>query len=370
MLDFNNYKSSPPLTARKLNPMHIPVNNFGFNDSGIEQFNEIYRYCLQHEADGTMKRFELTDNNNIRTAHGLIRGARWKLVVKKTLIEIVLRNFDSRYYRFIIGHNKDKEQKIYGRQAFNIYKSELQKFNINIDDLAISKEEGLAIKQTIPKPRIDLVVAPDRTYYNAHHIDLNSAYNAGMMLAFNVLEPGIRSMYQKRALPNSVFKDVLNMTQGFMQSELIQYRFAHISKAGYVYTERRLNELTESLIAQGFRILAYNTDGIWYQSFDGSRYHDADEGDDIGQWKHDYVDCKVRFRSKGCYEVEGTKVKNSVGKYVYKPVFRGESTYERVKPREEWVWGDIYKGQVKEYQFIEGVGITYVDHRAEFNNLV
>lgn len=330
----------------KPNKMLIPVNNFGFDSDGITQFNEIYQYCLQNAENGLMSEFVITKSGGISIKRENIRGFRWAIIIKTTFIEIVIKNFDARYYRFIIGHQKNQKDGPSGRQAFWKYKEMLQKHNVNLDDLAI--DNGEEVKKTIPSPKIDLLVVENRTYYNAHHIDLNSAYNAGMMKSFPVLEPAIREMYNLRKV-NQDYKEVLNMTQGFMQSSLCGYKFSHISKAGYVYTINKLNELSDKIIEQGGRILAYNTDGIWYQS--DTLYHDNEEGTDIGQWKHDHINCKIRFKSKGCYEY----VDNN-GEYV--PVVRGESSYEKIKPREQWEWGDIYQGEILNYKFKEGIGIV------------
>lgn len=329
----------------KPNKMLIPVNNFGFNDEGVREFNEIYQYCIEHARNGEMKKFVITQSGAISVKIGNIRGAMWMITIKKTFIEIIIRNFDARYYRFIIGHQKDKKEGLSGRQAFWKYSQMLEKHGINLEDLAI--ENGKEVKQTIPSPKIEIAVLEDRTYYNAHHIDLNSAYNAGMMESFPVLEPAIREMYNKRKV-NTEYKQVLNMTQGFMQSELCNFKYAHISKAGYVYTLRRLEELTQKLKANGCRILGYNTDGIWYQS--DTLYHDNDEGSDIGQWKHDHTNCKIRFKSKGCYEF----IENDI----YTPVFRGESSYEKFVPKDQWQWGDIYQGEIIEYKWKDGIGVV------------
>ena len=341
MIDFTKYKSSRP--TMKPNKMLIPVNNFSFNDKDVEEFNEIYNYCLQNAREGKMRNFVITKSGGISIAIGNIRGAMWMLTVKKTFIEIIIRNFDAYYYRFIIGHQKDKTE-VSGRQAWWKYKETVETHGVNLEELAI--DNGFEVKQTIPSPRIELKVAEGRTYYNAHHLDINSAYNAGMMKAFPELEPAIREMYNKRKL-NPEYKQVLNMTQGFMQSQMVGYKYAHISKAGYVYTLNKLDELTMKLLASGRRILSYNTDGIWYQ---GDVYHDSEEGTDIGQWKNDQINCKIRFKSKGCYEYE-------TADGTYKPVFRGESAYEKIVPKEQWQWGDICKGDVVEYYFKEGKGV-------------
>ena len=344
MIDFTKYESSNP--TMKPNKMLIPITNFGFNDKDIAEFNEIYQYCIENARIGHMHHFVLTKSGGISIKIGNIRGAMWSITIKTTFIELLLRNFGGRYYRFIVGHNKDKKENgLSGRQAFWKYSEMLKKHGINLEDLAI--ENGKEVKQTIPAPRIELAVVEDRTYAKAHHIDLNSAYNAGMMEAFPVLEPAIREMYNLRKV-NKDYKQVLNMTQGFMQSELCGFKYAPISKAGYIYTLRRLQELTNKLVAKGCRILSYNTDGIWYQS--NELYHDNDEGTDIGQWKHDHTFCRIRYKSKGCYEfIENDK---------YTPVFRGESSYEKLVPKSQWQWGDIYKGELINYKFKDGVGIV------------
>lgn len=334
--------------------MLIPVNAFGFNDEGMIEFNEIYHYCLENTENGNFKEFEIAPSGSIRTAIGTNRGARWQLIVKKTFIEIVIKNLDARYYRFQIGHKKDK-QETSGRKAFTIYQQELLKDGVDLKSLAI--DNGEEVKKTIPSPKIDLLVAPDRVYENAFHIDYNNAFHSGIITSFPVLEPTTRRLNEKKKTDPEI-KNVFTMTQGFMQSALVGYKYAHISKAGYVWTNNKLDEITEKLKASGYRILAYNTDGIWYQSFTGQQYHDEDEGTDLCQWKTDWINCKIRFRSKGCYEVEGYEVKGDKVTYKYKPIFRGESSYEKIVPREQWVWGDIYKGDVVQYKWKDGIGVV------------
>lgn len=353
MINWENYKYLPP--TMKPNKIKIPVNNIGFNEEGIKEFNELYNYCLEKQRSGEFHEMVLTKSKGICIKPGVLRGACWSLSATTTIIELLIRNTDANYYRFIVGYRKNESKGFSGRRAFQMYTAALKQDGVDLADLAI--DNGKEVKATIPSPKIELVSAiPERTYYNAHHLDINSAFNAGMIEKYPILEKSVRRMYEKRK-EKPIYKDVLNMTQGFMQSELVGYKYSHISKAGYVYTNRRIDELTQLLLDSGRRVLSYNTDGIWYQ---GEIYHDENEGSDIGQWKHDYVDCKVRFKSKGAYEFEGTVVKT--GEKVYKPVVRGQSTYERQVPRKDWKWGDIFKGATVEYKFIEGMGlISYVD---------
>lgn len=342
--------------------MLIPVNNFGFNDEGIREFNNIYKYCLQQEANGIFqRRFVITKSQGISIAHGNIRGPMWsiKAAGNKTFAEILIRNPDGRYYRFIIGHHKDKEQNMYGRKAFQIYKQKLLEFNVNIEDFALESDEGFEVKQTIPSPKIGFKenrTTAERTYYNCHHIDLHSAYNAGMMKAFPAFEPAIREMYNMRKVMPE-YKDVLNMTQGMLQSEILQYRFSHISKAGYVFVNEQLDIMAEKLRTSGRRILAYNTDGIWYQ---GDLYEDSTFGPDIGQWDTDYKNCKVRFAGDGgSYEVFGEiKEKGLWSEPKYVVHARGKLAIEKTFPREEWTWENsgLFKSPIINYYFVEGIG--------------
>lgn len=345
--DWESCKSSPP--TKNPNKLLIPVNNLSFRDEDVAKFNKIYTDCIKREQEGFFPRKTncFTQSQGISIRRDVLRGAFYAVTVKTSFIEIFIRNFNGRYYRFIIGYEKDKvkEKGMWGRKAFTIYKSELKKDGVLLENLSI--ENGFEVKQTIPKQKLDLFATPGRTYYNAHHCDLNSSYNAGMIESFPVLAKTVRRMYAMRK-QHPIFKDVLNMTQGFMQSEMVGYRYSHISKSGYVFTDRKLEELSEKLKNNGYRVLGYNADGIWYQG--EHPYEDETFGPDLGQWKTDHKYCKLRYKSKGCYEFENEEEG-------YHPVFRGESSYEKTVPRCNWVWGDIFKGEAVEFSFNEKCGL-------------
>ena len=348
MIDLTVYKKHKP--TLKPNLTHIPINRLGFNDDDVKKFNEVYQYCFNNK---NLNHLEMTKSGGICIKKGILRGPAYHIRRTNTSVEIILRNEDGCYYRFLIGYKKDKSG-MNGRAAFSIYKETLEKFGVNLEDFAI--ENGKEVKMTSPSPKIDLVKAiPGRTYYNANHLDINSAFNAGMMKTFPQLEPAIRHMYNLRK-QNGDYKNVLNMTQGFMQSEMVGWKYAHISKSGYVFTNNYIEQLTKKLNEQGLRVLSYNTDGIWY---DGGVYHDENEGTDIGQWKNDKLNVKVRFKSKGAYEYANLDGSN------YTPVVRGESTYEAIVKKEDWVWGDILKGTIKMFELVIGEGIKLVENEFE-----
>lgn len=341
-ISWQNFESGEP--TRKPNMLHIPVNRLNMCQQDLEIFNTVYQYCLALEEQGLIQRFVTTKSGGVSVKLENIRGARFQVYPTKAGCELRIRNLDAHYYRFIVGHKK-KEQKFSGLRAFSIYKRTLLEFGVDLQDLAITN--GKEVKETIPSPIIKLDRAiQDRTYEHVHHLDINSAYNAGMIKAFPELEIPVKYMYGLRKKQPD-FKLVLNATQGTMQSKFVGYRWAHISKAGYQFTNNMIMDLANRLVESGRRVLAYNTDGIWYQ---GQVFHDKDEGQQIGQWKNDHIDCQARWKSAGTYEY--------IENQIYHPVQRGMSTYDKVKPRDEWVWGDIYKGTDIEYVFEEGKGFV------------
>jgi hypothetical protein len=102
VIDWTKYKSSKP--TMNVNKMLVPVNNISFSEEGVDEFNKIYHYCLEKEKNGDFKRFIITKSQGISIAQGNIRGAMWAITVKKSFAEILIRNLDARYYRFIIGY--------------------------------------------------------------------------------------------------------------------------------------------------------------------------------------------------------------------------------------------------------------------------
>lgn len=348
MIAWDKYHKHEPMSYKVFNMNKLKPNNFAYKEDDIKEFNEIYQYCLEQERLGKLQKFINTASLTVSRKLENYIGARYTIMITSTTITLLLKQVEtSELYLFRIGKKKKAKEEVHGREAFKEYVKVLNRFGVNIDDLAI--ENGLEVKETIPSPKIELIDAvPGETYKNAHHLDINSAFNAGMMKAFPVLEPAIRHIYNKRK-ENPRYKDILNMTQGFMQSSFVKYKFSHISKEGYVFTNNYIDALVAELQATGRKVLATNTDGVWYQ---GEIFHNRDEGKDIGQWKNDHVNCKLRFKSKGSYEF----VENGN----YKPVVRGETTYERLVPREEWDWGDIFLGSVLEYRFDMEKGVVQV----------
>ena len=76
-------------------------------------------------------------------------------------------------------------------------------------------------------------------------------------------------------------------------------RWAHLSRDAIKDNNDRVKKLAETLEKKGRMVLSFNTDGIWYK---GPVYHGEGEGDGLGEWHNDHVNCKFRAKSSGSYE--------------------------------------------------------------------
>ena len=225
-----------------------------------------------------------------------------------------------------------------GRSAFTKFKRLLKKEGINLEDYAI--ENGEKVKEEIEKPLIGIT---HNTYYHkvfqhANHIDRHSSYAAGLAKTHPEFAPVLNMCYKKRK-ENEDYKNILNFSIGFMQSiGGCKARWAHLSRDAISDNNAWIRELALKLDKSGRIVIAYNTDGIWYV---GKPYHGEGEGEGLGQWLNDHIDCQFRMKSDGAYEF----IENGV----YHPVIRGISN----EVKGDWKWGDIYteKADLKLFTF-------------------
>lgn len=363
MMTITDFPHLPILPRTMINKYHIPKIKLSFNKEGIETFNEVYQWMRNYDGFEEWTRLQPTASGGIPTGRKTLIMPAYMILEKRTSIELILLCVEGQF-RFIIGSAKDDTTGVTGQDAYNKFCSVCRKFGINIEDLAI--DNGKAVKDTIPSPKID--VAPlvsqgglfgqGMDIPNCHHIDINSAFMAVIGHYYPVLQPAIKYIYEKRkADTTGTYKAILTHAYGYFQSQWCRlkghgYALAHLSKAAITGTNTILDNLAKELEAAGRNVLLYNTDGLWYE---GDIYHNYAEGTALGQWKHDYTNCVLNIKSKGAYQFVGTETKT--GKTIFKPVLRGVSTYERIVPRSEWKWNDIYKGINISYKFDEERGI-------------
>ena len=218
------------------------------------------------------------------------------------------------------------------------------KQGINLDDYAI--DNGPEVKKTIEKPYIGVhkKIFYNQTFEHANHIDFHSSYAAGLAFTHPEFKTVLEEIYLKRE-ENDIYKNILNFSIGFMQSlQGCGARFAHLSKDAIFNNNERLRELARRLDKSGRSVIAFNTDGIWYE---GKPYHGSGEGSKLGEWHNDHIDCKFRMKSDGAYEF--------IEKGIYYPVIRGIAN----DSKSDWEWGDIYskKAELKLFTFTESEGV-------------
>ena len=321
--------------TRHINYNLIPVNTFLMNTDGIKEFNIILKEIKQQQY-----------NSIIRTISGGIskrtRIPAFDVRSTKSCIELTILIKDGMARFQCRGNVSPSPNNIRGRQAFRRFKEILKQFNINLDDYII--KNGAEVKKEIPKYIIkaerSTFCGENRTFYNAHHIDFHSSFPAGLVNTHPEFKDAITYIYNKRK-EDEIYKAILNLSIGFMQSEsCCSAKWAHLSKDAIADNNKRVLEMAQKLKESGRVVLSYNTDGIWYV---GEIFHGENEGNKLGQWENDHINCKFRMKSAGSYEFEENGV--------YKPVVRGHTTLDQIKERDNWVWGDIFNinAVVKQY---------------------
>ena len=320
------YKSVP--AHLHVNKLKLPLNVFEQSDKGVKEFNEVID--LIHTLN--LEKTPTTESGGISVKGGWDYVDTYVVTATKSTVEIILLYDDFFRFEFRRKFKEDKTE-VGGHRAFCKFIEICKKFGIDINDYRISTDEGIEEKKQIPKPMIDADEEMlNMNLHNAHHIDIHSAHMAGVAEAFPELYAPINECYTRRK-ENEIYKSIMTHTWGYMQSKHspVNYQLSHLSKAGIESTNRKIKDLTERLEASGRIVLSHNTDGIWYQ---GEIYHGEGEGKSLGQWSNDHTNCIFRAKSKGVYEfLEDGKIHI---------VARGYYELDKIKPRDQWEWDDIY----------------------------
>lgn len=231
-------------------------------------------------------------------------------------------------------------------QAWIIWNEICKKFNIEMNKYKVSADEGWKWKEKTPSYLIDMnpkYIGEDKIADSVHHIDFHSAFPGALAETHREFRPMLEYLYKMRK-EKPEYKQAMDMSIGYMQRKQNPI-YARLSHDAIVRNNEKVLNLSRELSKAGREIVGYNTDGIWYR---GEIYHGKGEGKNLGEWENDHINCIFRARSKGAYEY----IEN--GKYF--PVVRGNSSYEREKPRDEWQWGDIFRGSLLQFEWDESKG--------------
>lgn len=343
------YRYSP--LTKKPNYKFIPTNIIPLGDEGLIEFNRIYQFVKSQ----IRRKIIRTPSGGISIDHRAFFGMAYDLrIVSHTVIEMCIIHIRGMWrFQFRTPFSQDKANKsqLSGMDAWHIILRKAKSLGIDIVKLAedgpqYNPEEKIA-------PLISFVWGEDfsgKIFENAHHIDFHSSHPAGIANVYPEMRPLIEYFYEGRK-ENEENKCVMNYFWGDTLSPLTPAPLWHMGMNALKDTNTRVRDMASRLFLAGRTPIAFNTDGIWYV---GEEYHGEGEGDKLGEWSNDHTNCRIRFRSPGAYEFEENGV--------YNPVVRGRTRLDLIKPRSEWVWGDIYIRPeiVGEYTIDEDIGIIEI----------
>lgn len=323
-------------SSAKINYLLIPVSVFDINKEGAKAFNKIYLWLKEQN----LYKLERTSSGGIKSGPHRKRPA-WDIKINRTCVELTVLLEEGAWR---IQFRAKLPEGMSGRKAFTKFKRLLLKKGINLDSYAI--ENGPEVKEEIEKP---LIGAKSRLFYDmtfekVNHIDFHSSYAGGLANTHPEFRPVLNELYEKRE-ENDEYKNILNFSIGFMQSiPGCRAKWAHLSRDAIKDNNERVKNLAEILEKKGRIVISFNTDGIWYK---GAVYHGEGEGEGLGQWHNDRVNCRFRARSSGSYEF--------IEKGKYYPVVRGITNTSK----KDWEWGDIYskKAEITLFKFDEEKGV-------------
>lgn len=338
----------------KVNYILIPVTKTDNKD----EFNEVLAYYRNKNYNNIVR----TKSGGISIKH--FRGNGIDLRSTCWSIELIIIDGDGsfrlQFRSKIFDDPKIDENKlrITGKQSLNKFIAELKELNINLKDYAI--DNGIEVNKTIEKPLIKVNRRSylDMTFNNCHHIDISSSYPAGLKDYKPEFGPIIDEWYRLKQEGHKEYKAYLNLLVGIMHSKYIGYKYADMAKHAIEYNNNKIRNMADWLTNNNRTVIAYNTDGIW---FTGEPIIFETKG--LGQFRQDHTNCKLRYKSAGAYEF----IENGI----YNPVVRGKRQLELIKPKTEWVWGDIYKKEanlIKIYSVSldKGIEEVYINEEKEY----
>ena len=340
----------------KPNKNKIPLNSFTFEN--LDEFNEIYKYAKNNFA-----LVKPTKSQGISVKKGEKFFERYFVIKGNQCFELVIVCYEG-CYRFLLKNKKDgKDNTITGQQSCRSIYNWCDKYNIDLSKYA--SDDGIEEKKLIESPHIKVLqpLMLRKRVHNVYHMDFRSSYASRISEAYPELKPMYDDIFSHRKENNGYYKHILTNSIGCWQSpycvdyktrhKVHPYQFAKLSRIAINGTRAKVEEMIKKLERRGMTPILTNTDGIWYYSDKGA-YHDKDEGENLGQWQNDHINCDFLMTSAGAYQYVEDGVCHSV--------VRGICNLDANEPnRDKWQFGDILNiKELSAYIFDEERGVYKV----------
>ena len=332
-------------------------------DVSLDEINREYNYWLSYKPN-------LVYNKNL-TYSGQLSKANFNYgvwyILNNQFFKLFVSCIDAEdipcayQLRFRIN-DTDFGREISGRDSFQRFRAELKRDGVDIENFAISNGKELKSAIDFGNPVIQFNESiKDKVIDNVHHVDMASAYMYFAGIYHPEWEKTIRRIYDLRK-SDSIYKHILTHACGFFQSQYCilnghGYALADVASFAIRNTAIAVKKMAKELTNYGFKILAFNTDGVWFHGdlklLPQEIFEKFTQKKEIGKFSIDHKNCTIRFKSVGAYEY----MEN--GKYT--PVVRGLTRYDRAGlARDNWKWGYIYTPegeQVEVYKFEKDCGL-------------
>lgn len=344
------------------NSKKIPVTVFHPHiEEQLQNWNDLVSILKPLVDEGIIVKASLTKSGNISRHRKKFHYGSYYIRDNQTGADLFL--ILDKQYRFQLNERKDKDTS--GRRCLTIFKAECTKAGIDLESYARNytdeevktkiaeakanrlRNHPLGSKNCGPRSMV-MEEYKNVELDNCYHIDFHSSYPAGLINTHPEFSKVIKKFYEFRK-ENPIFKSILNYTTGMMRSAQIRFKYDYLAHDAILDNNERLMIMAGHLEDNGFRVIAFNVDGIWFQKTNKSNlnvFRDLIKykngtikmGQNIGDYEMDYKNCKCIFKSAGCYQfIQDGKVYTRA---------QGKSKLDYIKPRDSeglgWDWKDIY----------------------------
>lgn len=354
-----------------VNYIEIPITKIDPCEN-IEEANQLLKYIQNNYKEG---KFIKTKSGGI-SKNAKNMKSMFEMSRHNQMYEIILHDNKKGWARIQFRNIAKNDHEIYGTAALK----ELLKRAPKLKDYVCYDEKVNEYWHNQAKRFYNISLFGEQAFfgipeeaeqfngYELDHVwslDIHSAFPAALAEVVPEIYQSIQTLYEKRKKDPKA-KAIMNLAIGTMTSKVTKMCGLKVeralSKVRFDTLQRHLQyvvHLKNKIIEQGGIPLNLRTDSIKFYWDKPYAPQLPGQGNNLGEWDYEFKDCKYRQISTGKYEY----IDNS-GKY--HAVVNGKTKLDRIKPRDQWEWGDImnkdtielgwsYNALKNEFELKEGV---------------